>query len=260
MCLILVAHDCCPGYRLVVIGNRDEYHQRPTAPLGYWHDQPEILAGRDLEGSGTWLGISAQGRFGAVTNVRAGHAVRRGPRSRGLVVSDFLRATSAASDYCRTLTTHARDYDGFNLLAHDGRELVWYSNQAGVEPRPLARGIYTLSNAALDTPWPKTARLRAGFARTMTTAAHDPAASLLALLRDNARADDDALPDTGIDRALERTLSAIFIEGGTYGTRSSSVLTIDDAGRVCVHERRYTADARVSGDTRHTFELAALPR
>lgn len=257
MCLILIAHDCCPGYRLVVAGNRDEYHQRPTAPLAYWEDAPTILAGRDLEGSGTWLGISAQGRFGAVTNVRAGHAVRRGPRSRGLIVSDFLRGVATAADYCRTLAANARDYDGFNLLAHDGRDLLWYSNQTDCAPRVLARGIYTLSNAALDTAWPKTERLRAGFARSMAAAADDPTEALLALLRDNVRAADDELPDTGIGRALERTLSAIFIEGAGYGTRSSSVLTIDSAGRVQVHERRYDADARVVGDTRHGFELAA---
>jgi uncharacterized protein with NRDE domain len=257
MCLILVAHACCPDYRLVVAANRDEYHQRPAAPLGYWDDRPHILAGRDLEGSGTWLGITTRGRFAAVTNVRAGHAPRRGPRSRGLLVSDFLSDPRPVEAFCAELAERARDYDGFNLLAHDGQALAWYSNQAGQAPRTLAPGLYTVSNAALDTPWPKTARLRAAFAEVMAGAPADPGTALLEVLRDARPAPETELPDTGMARDLERALSAIFIEGETYGTRASTVLLVDAHGRVEVRERRYDARAAVIGDSRQTFELLA---
>ncbi|MBX9604702.1 MAG: NRDE family protein [Gammaproteobacteria bacterium] len=255
MCLLLIAHRAVPGYRLVVAANRDEFHGRPTAPADAWEDHPHIVGGRDLEGGGTWLALHRDGRFATVTNVRAGHAVRRGPRSRGLIVTDFLLGAGAAPDYAAELAPVARDYDGFNLLAWDGDALSWVSNQ-GNGPRTLARGVYTLSNALLDTPWPKTERLRRAFDRVMRDVPADPVPSLLAILRDNAPADDDELPDTGIGQARERWLSSIFIEGETYGTRCSTVLTVADDGRVRFHERRYDARAQVQGDSRHDLTFA----
>lgn len=254
MCLLLVAHRAVPGYRLVVAANRDEFHGRPTAAAAHWDDHPDILGGRDLEGGGTWLALRATGRFATVTNVRAGHAVRRGPRSRGLIVTDFLLGAQRAPDYARSLQPAARDYDGFNLLAWDGAALSWLSNQAEA-PRTLDEGVYTLSNAQLDTRWPKSERLRHAFLRVMDADLADPVPALLGVLRDNQPAQDDELPDTGIGQERERWLSSIFIEGGSYGTRCSTVLTIDDAGRVTFHERRYDADARVAGDSRYAFEL-----
>ena len=254
MCLLLVAHGVCPGYRLLVAANRDEFHARPTAPAHYWDDHPQLLGGRDLESGGTWLGLHADGRFATVTNVRVGQPLRRGPRSRGLIVTDFLLAQHAAEVSAEQLAGTARDYDGFNLLGWDGRALVWYSNQVGA-PQLLAHGIYTLSNAALDTPWPKTTRLRHGFAQVMERADSDPIEPLLALLRDATCAPDHALPDTGIGYERERLLSAIFIEGGSYGTRCSSVVTIDDRGQVQFHERRYNDRAQISGDSHYEFAL-----
>lgn len=256
MCLLLIAHRACPGYRLIVAANRDEYHGRPTAAAAYWQDQAPILAGRDLEGGGTWLGIHLDGRFATVTNVRAGHAVRRGPRSRGLIVTDFLLAAHDAPGHAARLMHAARDYDGFNLLAWDGEALSWLSNQADA-PLTLEHGIYTLSNAQLDTRWPKTERLRHAFERVMASHAHYPVPALLDVLRDNVRAADEQLPDTGIGHQRESWLSSIFIEGAAYGTRCSTVLTVSDAGHVSFHERRYDGDAAVSGDSRFEFELPA---
>lgn len=256
MCLVLIAHRACAGYRLVVAANRDEYHGRPTAAAAHWHDHPAIVAGRDLEGGGTWLGMHTSGRFATVTNVRAGHAVRRGPRSRGLIVSDFLLSATDAPGHAAALMHSARDYDGFNLLSWDGEHLAWLSNQAGA-PRTLAPGVHTLSNALLDTAWPKTDRLRAAFERVMQQHPRDPLPALLEVLRDNTRAADEHLPDTGIGQERERWLSSIFIEGAGYGTRCSSVLTVSDGGHVSFHERRYDDAARVSGDSRFEFELPA---
>ena len=256
MCLLIAAHRACPGYRLIVAANRDEFHGRATAAANHWTDQPTILAGRDLEGGGTWLGFNVAGRFATVTNVRSANGVRQGPRSRGLIVSDFLLAEHNATTHTERLMPAARDYDGFNLLAWDGAALSWLSNQASA-PRDLAPGIYTLSNALLDTPWPKTERLRRAFMQVMDKDTPNLAPALLAVLRDTAQADAAHLPDTGIGAERERWLSSIFIEGETYGTRCSSVLTITDAGQVNFHERRYDADAQVSGDSHFTFVLPA---
>ena len=256
MCLLLVAHHACPGYRLIVAANRDENHGRPTAAAAHWQDQPPILAGRDLEGGGTWLGMHLDGRFATVTNVRTGHALRRGPRSRGLIVTDFLLAADDAPSYAASLMHAARDYDGFNLLAWDGEALSWLSNQVDA-PRTLEHGIYTLSNAQLETRWPKTERLRHGFERVMTNHAHQPVSALLDVLRDNVRAADEQLPDTGIGHERESWLSSIFIEGAGYGTRCSTVLNISDLGHVSFHERRYDGNAAISGDSHFEFELPA---
>ncbi|MEX2479590.1 MAG: NRDE family protein [Gammaproteobacteria bacterium] len=258
MCLLLVAHDCCPGYRLVLAANRDEFHARPTAPAAAWHDRPEVIGGRDLEAGGTWLAVDTQGRFATITNVRAAHGRRLARRSRGLIVSDFLSGQHSAQDFTTRLADSGDDYDGFNVLTYDRRSLCWYSNQAPAA-RTLEPGIYTLSNALLDTVWPKTARLRAGFGRILGAQPDDIVENLLGLLRDAHLPDDDELPETGVGRAMERILASIFIVGESYGTRCSTVLLIDLDGRLTFHERRYDASGLASGDSRIEFELPPMP-
>ena len=254
MCLLLVANDCYPGYRLIVAANRDEYHVRATAAAARWPDHPTILAGRDLESGGTWFGVDDRGRFAAVTNVRSGHGAAAGPRSRGLIVTDFLQDEAEAPEFAAHLAIDGRDYNGFNLIAHDGEHLCWYSNQTD-HPRTLDAGIYTLSNAQLDTRWPKTERLRERFTAMMGAARSDLELNLLELLRDAQRAIDSALPDTGIEHAVESALSSIFIEGAQYGTRCSTVLTIDNDRRAQFYERRFDANADTDGTSHFEFEL-----
>ena len=254
MCLLLVAHDCHPGYRLIVAANRDEYHTRPTAPAEHWHDHPEILAGRDLESGGTWFGVHESGRFAAVTNVRSGGAVRSGARSRGLIVTDFLQSDIETPDFTASLALQGVDYNGFNLIAKDGDHLCWYSNQAE-QPHALDAGVYTLSNAQLDTRWPKTERLRKSFAAVAQTSDGDLIPEILDLLRDARPAPDDDLPDTGVSHAMESALSSIFIEGAHYGTRCSTVLTIDNDNKLKFSERRYDANAICTGTSHFAFEL-----
>jgi len=254
MCLLLVAHDCCPGYRLVLAANRDEFHARPTAPAAYWDDAPHIFGGRDLEAGGTWLAADAHGRFATITNVRSGGARGGGRRSRGLIVRDFLDGDADATSFLDKLSPTAGDYDGFNVIAYDGATLGWYSNQV-VRPRRLERGIYTLSNALLDTAWPKTERLREGFGAIIGARPDDIVETLLALLRDQHLPHDKALPHTGVGLAMERLLASIFIRGEHYGTRCSSVLTIDVDGHLTFHERRYDQAGAACGDTRIAFEL-----
>lgn len=150
MCLILMAWRVHASHPLIVAANRDEFHARPAAPLAFWEDAPAILAGRDLEARGTWMGVSRGGRFCAVTNYR-GAKEPRAEESRGALVSRFLSNGHAAADYLASVRGKAQSYSGFNLLACDGEELWWMSNRGG-EPRRLDAGIYALGNTLLDAP------------------------------------------------------------------------------------------------------------
>lgn len=219
MCLIAVAWQAHPDYPLIVLANRDEFHARPAAPARFWTEAPQVLAGRDLSAGGTWLGVTRQGRFAALTNVRE-PGMPPGGRSRGLIVSAYLLGEEPAEAYTTRVTAEGGDYSGFNLLASDGDSLWWTSNR-GAGPRRLDPGVYLLSNHLLDTPWPKVELLRAGFMAQLSQP--DPEA-LLALLQDEREAADIDLPDTGVGLAMERLLSAPFIRSPQYGTRASTVV------------------------------------
>lgn len=237
MCLIFLGWRQHPDYRLVVAANRDEFYARPTAPAGYWQEAPDVLAGRDLEGGGTWLGVTRAGRFAALTNYRRGDGHLANAPTRGRLVSNFLLSGSSPGDYLQSLTERADAYNGFNLLVGDGESLHWFSNRGG-EPLMLESGIYAISNDLLDTPWPKIVRGKNRFRRLLETRDIDPAA-VFDLLSDRQIAADAALPDTGIGLARERSLSPIFITAGDYGTRSSTVLLIEGTGAVTLHERTH---------------------
>ena len=180
MCLILLAWRAFREHPLIVAANRDEFHARPAAPAAFWDDRPGILAGRDLEARGTWMGISRAGRFAAVTNYR-GAREPRAAESRGNLVTDFLDGSAAPGRYANTLVERSESYSGFNLLVSDGEELWWMSNRGG-EPRRLAPGIYGLANALLDSPDVEPGKRR--FQETVSTAvAVEPLFGLLAEAR-----------------------------------------------------------------------------
>src|SRR5579859_6476912 len=157
MCLILIAHRADSRYRLVVAANRDEFFRRPTAPAEYWADAPHVLAGRDLERSGTWMGVTTDGRWAAVTNFRDGTAAQPGTRSRGDLVAGYLRGSGSAKDHVNAVETHAGEYHGFNLLAGDAAGVHYLSNKEQGSMM-LAAGVFGLSNHLLDSPWPKVER------------------------------------------------------------------------------------------------------
>jgi uncharacterized protein with NRDE domain len=180
MCLILLTWQGSSGHPLVVAANRDEFHARPAAPAAFWDDRPTILAGRDLEARGTWMGISRTGRFAAVTNFR-GAREPRAAESRGALVARFLDTESPAGQYVAEIQKQAAAYSGFNLLASDGRELWWMSNRDG-EPRRLGPGIYGLANALLDSPDVES-RKRSFEEALATGAAVEPLFSVLAQAR-----------------------------------------------------------------------------
>jgi uncharacterized protein with NRDE domain len=257
MCLLVVAWQTHPRYRLIVAGNRDEFHERPAAPLGWWSDAPGVLAGRDLRAGGTWLGLSRSGRFGLVTNFRDADAtVRADAPSRGELVPAYLRNGSGATPYLDELQQRATQYAGFNLLLGDATGLHYYTNVGGTTPRVLSPGIYGLSNHRLDEPWPKLVRTRERFAAALRNP--DPApAALLDLLGDTTPAAFDTAPDAGLPADLERALSAPFVRHERYGTRCSTVVLVTQDGSTTVYERRFESSGTQSGASR--FEFAGQP-
>jgi len=232
MCLIVFAWKLLPCVPLMVAANRDEFYDRPSAPAAWWPDQPQIYAGRDLQSGGTWLGIqSAQqgsspaSKFAAVTNVRAPAETKDDARSRGELVADFLRNDLSARAYVEQLQQRTDAYNGFNLLLHDGVDLIWFSNRHTDNPRngqPLPPGIYGVSNAALDTCWHKVVKTKAEFASLICQLA--PEDAFFEMLSNTTQAPDCRLPDTGVSFEMERMLSAPCIVSPTYGTRVSTLV------------------------------------
>lgn len=236
MCLILFAYRLHPRYRLLLAANRDEFYARPALPLAFWPDQPQVLAGRDEQGGGTWLGVSPAGRFAALTNYRDPTAIKPGAPSRGGLVEAWLAGQASPADYLDRLQVRAEDYNGFNLLLGTSDELWYYGSRAGV-PQRLPPGLYGLSNHLLDTPWPKVERGKQALAALLDSP--EPALSdLFTLLADRTQPPDEQLPDTGVGLALERLLAPLFIESPQYGTRCSTALLWAQDGRLTVAERQ----------------------
>ncbi len=255
MCLILLALDSHPDYGLIVAANRDEFYSRPTAPAAFWPDAPTVLGGRDLEAGGTWLGITRNGRFAAVTNYRQGQREPAAPRSRGLLVSEFLIGTMSVGEHVERVAHDATQYNGFNLIVGSGHELGYFSNREG-RARTLAPGVYGLSNHLLDTPWPKVTAAKSGLAALLHGAeVSDLIAGLFALLADRKQPADHLLPRTGIGEEWERLLSAAFIASRDYGTRSSTVLLVGRDGRVGFIEHSFESDGAAAEPVRHEFTL-----
>ena len=253
MCLIYVAWRRHARYRLVVAANRDEYHARPAAPAHWWDDAPGVLAGRDLEAGGTWMGITSGGRFAALTNYRGPSVYRADAPSRGALVSEFLSGNESAPDYLGRVAGEGHRYNGFSLLAMDGGTLAFASNRAEGVVR-LEPGVFGLSNHLLDTPWPKVTAGKAELERLVA----EPdvrVPDLLALLASRGpTAGVEALcADTGTDLGHMRWRSSRFILGGAYGTRTSTVVLLDAGGAGVFVERSFDSSGMAVGDT--AFEL-----
>jgi uncharacterized protein with NRDE domain len=232
MCLIVFdwRPDATDGALFTLAANRDEFLRRTAEPLHWWQDAPGVLAGRDLVGGGTWLGMTRSGRFAALTNYRAPHEMRPDAPTRGTLVSAWLAGGNdlpgTPLDYLAEVARNGTLYNGFNLVVGDWtrRELAWYCNRGDLAPALLPSGTHGISNAVLDTPWPKLVRKRAELSRLVDTAAPAPLERLVAMMRDPQIARDDELPATGISLERERQLSAAFIETPDYGTRGTTAL------------------------------------
>ncbi len=239
MCLILFAVNAQPGYPLIIAANRDEFYNRKTDRLAFWADCPGVLAGRDRQGGGTWLGITRSGRIGAVTNFRDPAAVDANAPSRGDLVKNYLTGDLSAEAFLEKNKKSMARYNGFNLIVGKWHRLLYYSNREGVM-RPLAAGIHGVSNHLLNTPWPKVEKGKKALASLLSgrrnIVSHE---DILGLLADREIPPEDQLPDTGVGLEWERRLAPVFIKTDIYGTRSSTVLTVDREKTVTVTERTF---------------------
>ncbi|MET3697894.1 uncharacterized protein with NRDE domain [Bacillus oleivorans] len=226
MCLILFAYRSHPKYKLIMAANRDEFYKRPTAPAHFWEDEPHILAGRDLEKLGTWMGVTRTGTFAAVTNYRDPKEETEGKRSRGELVAAFLKDNMNPEPYLQTLARGTL-YPGFNLLTGNPNELYYYSN-IGDKIQKLEPGIYGVSNHLLNTEWPKVQKGKAGLEQNIKGDTTDLSNRLFALLQNADPAEDHLLPNTGVSRQWERILSPLFIKTDHYGTRSSTIFLLSE--------------------------------
>ena len=260
MCLIVVAWRARPGLPLVVAANRDEWRDRPAQAAHWWRgrgtsrpeDPPPILAGRDLQAGGTWMGVTRGGRFAAVTNYRDPADKRSTARSRGTLVTEFLESDAPPLAFAHALAPRAGDYNGFNLILGDGESLAYFGSREGAA-REIEPGVHGLSNHLLDEPWPKVLLGREAMAAALEDG--DPAERLFAMLSDPRGAPDDRLPDTGVGIEWERRLAAPLITGTDYGTRASTVVTISDGGAVYFEERTRTPEGAASGVSQYRFAL-----
>ena len=257
MCLLALAWKTHPRWQLVMVGNRDEFHGRPTAPLAAWPAPDRgLLAGRDLRSGGTWAGVAAEGRMAVVTNVRDPLARQTGP-SRGALVADYLRADASAASFADELAPRATTFAPFNLLLAD-RDSCQFLGNHPLGRQALAPGIHGMSNGPLDAPWPKTLALNAALAAWIARGDED-LSGLWRALADETRAEDHTLPDTGIGLERERWLSAAFIRSPEYGTRASTVIALDADGQGFIHERRFGPDGACIGETRLGVGGASAP-
>jgi len=256
MCLILIAWRVHADYPCVIAANRDEFHSRPTATAQWWPGDSGVLAGRDLQAGGTWLGITRAGRFAALTNYRGPGGQVTATPSRGTLVAEFLEQGTPLPVSLAQVAQRGAHCNPFNLIASDGPGLGVYASTTG-ETRALAPGIYALSNHLLDTPWPK---VRVAKSRLATALAALPGTSaLLELLRDDTPASDEQLPRTGVSIEYERLLSSAFIRGASYGTRSSTIVTIASDRGVSFGEWTWNPAGALDGSSHFAFELAIPP-
>lgn len=254
MCLIAIAQEQHPDYPFILIANRDEFYARPTQKMHYWDQGKSILAGRDLEAGGTWLAISKRGRLAAVTNIRDFSKIKQNAPSRGQLPLNFVKGNDEITDYLMKLKKHSDEYSGYNLLF--GSLLgVGHYNNVNNEFNIRTTGMYAVSNASLDTLWPKVIRAKTMLNERMKNdISHD---DLLEILADNQLADDEYLPETGLSLELERAMSAICTRTQDYGTCSSTVITIDKENQVKVSEYSYPVGDRVEGLVTFNFKIGA---
>ncbi|AZY52695.1 NRDE family protein [Bordetella avium] len=250
MCLAVLALNALPGLPVLIAANRDEFHARPAAPAAAWPSG--IYAGRDLLAGGTWMGAARNGHYAILTNYReVGRHLPDAP-SRGKLAEHFLAGDLPARDYIASVAREGGRYNGFNLIVGD-RQDAWYYGNRGGEPRLLKDELYALSNHLLDSPWPKSLRLKHAVRQTFEHGLDLPA--LFAALGDRTVAEDASLPDTGLPRERERLLSSPFIVSADYGTRCSTVLLWRANGQGELVERRFDSAARLTGETALHFHL-----
>lgn len=255
MCIIFFAYKAHPQYKLVFAANRDEIYERPTKSAEFWKDYPNVLAGRDLEKNGTWMGISKRGDFSAITNYRDFSLLIDDPISRGNLVKDYLIKGYSPKTYMEKIKDERQKYNPFNLLVGNTSALYYYSNVDN-KIKEIRPGIYGLSNALLDTPWPKIIRGKKRFKEMINSNREIDFSDLYRILFDKWSPKDEELPDTGIGIRRERILSSIFIESPNYGTRASTLLLIDVKNHVTFIEKSLkNISTREWNEVKYEFDI-----
>ena len=253
MCLIVFQIDQHPRYKLILAANRDEEYARPTMAAHFWPEYPGLLAGKDLTANGTWLGITKQGKFAAITNDYTGTMPKLSTGvSRGKLVLDYLIGNENPLAYLQHIQAKREQYSGFNLIAGSIAQLYHYNNSSN-EITLIDAGIHGISNATLDTPWPKVIQTKTALSSLDTSAVIDEEA-LFRIMADKAPAPDEQLPDLPLPIEQKRAVSANFIETPNFGTRSTTLLLVDHADQVTFAERTYLANGGTS-DVRFSFPI-----
>ncbi|WP_150290310.1 NRDE family protein [Sphingobium estronivorans] len=253
MCIMAMAWEAHPRWKLILIGNRDELHARPAAPLARWQDEPSLLAGRDLQSGGTWIGVSEGGRAAIVTNLRGYGAPSPDRASRGALVTDLLTGKGAYAD---PETARLEDFNPFNLIWIDGLHAHFLTNRPAPVRTQLTPGLYGLSNGALDAPWPKTLALKTALLDWLVAGAQQPLA-LFDALRAESLPEGGITPDAPSDAPDEAAISPIFIRNPVYGTRCSTIIAIDAQGHGTITERRFDPDGERAGEDSIGFRWPA---
>ena len=251
MCLVVIAHRVHAAYPLLIAGNRDEFHSRPTQDARWWPDQPNVLGGRDLQAGGTWLAVHRSGRFATVTNFRDAEPSSGDLSSRGELVTRFLLSDQAPIDYVSAVD--GEQYGGFNLLVGDGRELAYASNRDG-DSRMLPPGIYGVANATLDTPWAKVERSKS-LLQSIIESDDVNETTLLRMLDDRTPAGVEEVDASRLPFDKAHALTAPFVVLPDYGTRSSTVVIENIGGHVTLTEKRFTSDGESTGRSDYRFQI-----
>jgi uncharacterized protein with NRDE domain len=253
MCLIVFANNIHSNYKFIFAANRDEFYNRPTEHAEFWSDYPDLLAGKDLQAGGTWMGISKQGRFAAITNSRDLKNHREDAPSRGKLTLDFLVNDIEPEEYYKRLKSELNSYNSFNFILGNVDELYYFSNKSdGL--KKLESGIHGISNTLLNTPWPKVEKSKQYLEKLVGQQDIHPW-ELLNLLYDTTIAKDDSLPDTGVGMELERMLSPVFTKSEKYGTRSSTVVMVDKNNNVKFVEKTFFANAGSFSNKEYNFTI-----
>lgn len=251
MCLVVFGWQAHPDYRLVLAANRDEYHGRPAKEAHWWPDLPAVLAGRDSQAGGTWLGLGKTGRGGVITNYREHETRNPAKLSRGELIPDFVTGNDRPHDFAQAVG--GTNYAGFNLLLFDHEEMSYVSNR-GDHLAVLDPGIYGLGNASLDTPWPKLVRSKRAFGELLATTGRVNSDELMDLLADRQPASVDDIEPGELPQALATALSSPFIVTPEYGTRCSSVILWSHDGTIEFSERRFDASGTATGESRFSYQ------
>ena len=252
MCLIVFGYGIHKKYKLILSANRDEFFDRPTAPLNTWEDEPGIIGGRDLQEMGTWMAFNKKGRFAALTNVRNPASMKLNARSRGDLIAPFLLSDEDPLTYLKEVRNRLKDYNGFNLLAGDLKDIFFIST-TDEKIIKVQKGIHAVSNRTLNTPWVKVETVKEGLRKILVEnqidnlEIPDIESNLYNMMQNNKIVPDEKLPHTGVGIELERQLSPVFVSMPGYGTRSTSVVLWDNSGNLTFSEITWSENGNRQG-------------